>query len=67
MTQPSSASYTISSANADLAVTKSGPPNAVSGTDVTYTLTATNNGPSDASGASVDGGFVGRKINVPEK
>src|SRR6185436_8088220 len=38
---------------ADVAVVKSGPPNAVSGSDVTYTLTATNNGPSDAANVSL--------------
>lgn len=37
----------------DLAVTKSGPASAVAGNTITYTMTATNNGPSDAIGVQV--------------
>ena len=37
----------------DLTVAKSGPATAVSGNTITYTLTATNNGPSDAIGVQV--------------
>lgn len=39
--------------SADVSVAKSGPPNAVSGTNATYTVTVTNNGPSDAANVSV--------------
>ncbi|HEX3540315.1 MAG TPA: DUF11 domain-containing protein [Acidimicrobiales bacterium] len=35
--------------SADLATTKTGPANVVPGTDATYTVTMTNNGPSDAA------------------
>ncbi len=37
----------------DLTVLKSGPTTAVSGNTITYTMTATNNGPSDAIGVQV--------------
>ena len=37
----------------DLTVAKSGPTTAISGNTITYTLTATNNGPSDAIGVQV--------------
>ena len=37
----------------DLTVAKSGPTTAVSGNTITYTLTSTNNGPSDAIGVQV--------------
>ncbi|XZE35550.1 SdrD B-like domain-containing protein [Pirellulaceae bacterium SH501] len=37
----------------DLAVTKSGPATAVSGNTITYTMSAVNNGPSDAIGVQV--------------
>jgi uncharacterized repeat protein (TIGR01451 family) len=50
----SSASYTIGSASADLAVTKTvdnATPNV--GSNVTFTVTVTNNGPSTAAGVSV--------------
>jgi uncharacterized repeat protein (TIGR01451 family) len=39
---------------ADVAITKSGPANAVAGTNVTYSLTVTNNGPSTATAVSVN-------------
>ena len=39
--------------SADLQVTKSGPANAVAGTNVVYTITVTNAGPSDAAGVTV--------------
>ncbi len=35
---------------ADLAIAKTGPPNAIPGNNVVYTLLVTNNGPSDAQG-----------------
>lgn len=37
----------------DLSVTKNGPATAISGNTITYTMTATNNGPSDAIGVQV--------------
>ena len=42
-----STSATVSTA-ADLVMTKSGPPTVVAGTDITYSIGVTNNGPSDA-------------------
>jgi uncharacterized repeat protein (TIGR01451 family) len=42
------------SGEADLAATKTGPATAVAGTQVTYTITVSNNGPSDAVNAFVD-------------
>src|SRR5207249_4680277 len=38
---------------ADLAVTKTSPANATAGTNLTYTVTVTNNGPSDAQSVSL--------------
>src|SRR5256884_6282179 len=38
---------------ADLAITKPGPGTATAGTDITYTVTVTNNGPSTSSGGDV--------------
>jgi len=38
---------------ADLAIAKSAPATATSGTDITYSLTVTNNGPSTSSGGTV--------------
>ncbi|HJU21977.1 MAG TPA: hypothetical protein VJ891_05670, partial [Casimicrobiaceae bacterium] len=53
-TAPSSASYTISSTNADLAITKDdGTTSVVAGGTTTYTITVTNNGPSEVSDATV--------------
>ncbi|NKI34005.1 DUF11 domain-containing protein [Wenzhouxiangella sp. XN79A] len=49
----STATTTIT-AEADLAVTQAGPASAVAGTAVTYTLTVTNNGPSDAATVTLD-------------
>lgn len=48
----STASTTVG-AEADLAVTKTGPATAVAGTQVTYDITVTNNGPSDAQSVQV--------------
>ena len=39
--------------SADLAVTKTGPATAIAGTNVTYTLSVTNNEPSDAQAVSL--------------
>jgi uncharacterized repeat protein (TIGR01451 family) len=39
--------------SADLAIAKTGPANAIPGTNVVYTLVVTNNGPSDAQAVSV--------------
>ncbi|HEX6792528.1 MAG TPA: DUF11 domain-containing protein, partial [Casimicrobiaceae bacterium] len=53
-TQPSSASYTISSANADLAITNTdGVTSVTAGTATTYTVTVSNNGPDDVTNATV--------------
>jgi uncharacterized repeat protein (TIGR01451 family) len=41
------------SASADLSITKSGPAAVVAGTQATYTLTVTNNGPSDATDVTI--------------
>src|SRR5207244_11734898 len=38
---------------ADLAIVKTAPATASAGTDITYTLTVTNNGPSASSGGTV--------------
>ncbi len=48
----STASTTVT-ASADLAVTKTGPPTAVAGTNIVYTVTLTNNGPSTAGTVSL--------------
>jgi uncharacterized repeat protein (TIGR01451 family) len=48
----STATTTVSS-SADLAVTKTGPATATAGTDITYTVTLTNNGPSTATTVSL--------------
>jgi uncharacterized repeat protein (TIGR01451 family) len=47
------ASTTLAPPSADLAITKTGPANVVPGTDLVYTITVTNAGPSDAAGVSV--------------
>ncbi|HXR55262.1 MAG TPA: IPTL-CTERM sorting domain-containing protein [Casimicrobiaceae bacterium] len=53
-TPPASASYTVSSANADVAVTNSdGGTSVVAGTATTYTVTVSNNGPDDVTNAAV--------------
>ena len=48
-------SYVITAAakSVDLGVTKTGPATATAGGPIAYTLTATNNGPSDATGVTV--------------
>ncbi|MEA2491435.1 MAG: hypothetical protein QOH21_3227 [Acidobacteriota bacterium] len=48
----STSTATIAS-SADVSVTKSGPPSATTSSDVTYTITVTNGGPSDASAVSL--------------
>ncbi len=51
--ESANASTTVTSSSADLAITKTGPASVVPGTDLVYTITVTNNGPSDAAGVSV--------------
>jgi uncharacterized repeat protein (TIGR01451 family) len=46
-------STTVNPPAADLAITKTGPASVVPGTDLVYSITVTNNGPSDAVGVSV--------------
>jgi uncharacterized repeat protein (TIGR01451 family) len=48
----SSATTTVTQ-SADLAVTKTGPTNVTGGSDATYTITVTNNGPSNAAPVSL--------------
>ena len=52
-TDNTSSSTTGVTASADLAITKTGPANVLSGSTVTYTLSVTNNGPSDAATLTV--------------
>ena len=47
------ANTSLGLASADLAITKTGPTNVVAGTNVVYTLSVTNNGPSDAQSVQV--------------
>ncbi len=49
----STASTTITSGNADLSILKTATPTAPAGTNVTYNITVTNNGPSPATAVSV--------------
>ncbi|HEY0160209.1 MAG TPA: hypothetical protein VGF28_23185 [Thermoanaerobaculia bacterium] len=49
----SDAVSTAVNATATLGVTKSGPATAAAGTDVTYTITVTNNGPSDTTNVTL--------------
>ena len=49
----SSTASTVVTPSADLALTKSAPAVVAAGTTLAYTLTVTNNGPSDATGVSV--------------
>src|SRR5207244_1120837 len=44
---------TTVSTSADVSITKTGPATVTAGTDVTYTITTTNNGPSDAQSVLV--------------
>ena len=54
VTPPSSATYTISPGSADLAVAKTNGATSVSaGGSTTYTITVTNNGPDEVTGATV--------------
>src|SRR5205085_565793 len=48
----STATSTVN-ARADLAVIKTGPATIIAGTDVTYTISVSNNGPSDAQGVAL--------------
>ena len=57
-TDPNAANDTASvttaiGAEADMGITKTGPATAIAGTSVTYDITVTNNGPSDAAAVSV--------------
>lgn len=55
-TDPSNNSDTATTTvtpSADLGVTKSGPPTVTAGSNVSYTITVTNSGPSDATGVSL--------------
>jgi uncharacterized repeat protein (TIGR01451 family) len=47
------ANVSVNAASADLAITKSGPASVVPGNSVVYSITVTNNGPSDATAVSV--------------
>jgi uncharacterized repeat protein (TIGR01451 family) len=44
---------TVNAPEADVAITKTGPATATAGTQITYTLSLTNNGPSDAQGVTL--------------
>ena len=50
---PNAQVITVIGASADLLTTKSGPATATAGSDVVYTITTTNSGPSDAAGVVV--------------
>jgi uncharacterized repeat protein (TIGR01451 family)/LPXTG-motif cell wall-anchored protein len=49
----SSSTSTTVTASADLSIVKAGPASVVAGSNITYSLTVTNNGPSDATGVVV--------------
>jgi len=49
----SSTASTVVGAEADMSITKTGPATAIAGTQVTYDITVTNAGPSDAQSVSV--------------
>src|SRR5439155_735558 len=49
----SSTTLTVSATSADLSVTKTGPAAAGAGSNVTYTITVTNNGPNDAQNVTL--------------
>src|SRR5206468_3011349 len=53
----SSTAATTVNTQADLSVTKSGPTIVIAGTNLTYTITVTNNGPSDAQGVALTDGL----------
>src|SRR6185437_6181469 len=46
-------STTLGAPSADLAITKTGPATAIPGNSISYTITVTNNGPSDAASVTV--------------
>src|SRR5262249_23130996 len=48
--------------SADLSITQTGPATVTAGTDVTYHITATNNGPSDAASYNVFGSLSGSTV-----
>ncbi|MDR1790096.1 MAG: DUF11 domain-containing protein [Propionibacteriaceae bacterium] len=49
----STASVSVAAPSADIALTKTGPDTAVAGSTISYTITAVNNGPSDATGVVI--------------
>jgi uncharacterized repeat protein (TIGR01451 family) len=49
----SGSAVTTINSSADLAITKSGPPFSTAGSPIVYTITVTNNGPSDAAAVTV--------------
>ncbi|MBY6205968.1 DUF7507 domain-containing protein, partial [Halomonas denitrificans] len=53
-TNDSASATTTVVAEADMAITKTGPATAIAGTTATYSITVTNNGPSDAQSVTVD-------------
>ena len=56
-TDNSDTATTAIAASADVAATKTGPASATAGTTITYTLTAANNGPSDATNVTLADGL----------
>ena len=61
----SSTAPTTVTTSADLTINKSGPANAIAGTNITYTITVTNSGPSAASNVTMTD-FTGAKDFVSE-
>src|SRR5258708_12636612 len=56
---------TTVSTSADLAITKTGPATAFAGTNITYTLSVTNNGPSNALNVMVTDTLPAAQTFVP--